>query len=140
MSYQCPIEIAFTPRGGSPVTLLAADGWLGDLPELAGEQSLFEADGVLTQEGFFRPLGGATVSFKLVIESDKSTLLAAQNAFIGNTLQASGTLSFIATDWRCDFQASILDTTPELPGDTGAPTLTKTLTIACGLPNYQILP
>lgn len=139
MSFQCPIDIAFTPRGGAASTLVPTDGWLGQLPELAAEQGLFENDGALTENSFFRPLGGATVSFKLIVEFDESTLLAAQNAFLSTDLPASGVLSFIADGWRCDFKAAIFDATPDLPGDTGKATLTRTLEILSGLPNYQII-
>lgn len=143
MTYQCPIAIEFTPRGGSGsvIVLVPADGWLSELPQFEASQQLYEADGVLLAEAFFRPLGGATVVFALAVEIDESTRLAAQNAFLANSLPASGELSFIATGWRCDFaQASISDVTPGLPSGTPAATHTRTLQVTTGLPAYSLTP
>lgn len=135
MSHQCPILIEFTPRGGAAVALVPADGWLAELPQFAAEQQLYEADGVMLAEAFFRPLGGATVSFTLAIETDEATRLAAQNAFRAATLPGSGVLSFIAATWRCDFpQAVLSEVTPGLPSGTPAATHTRTYQVTCGLP------
>jgi len=141
MSYQCPIQIEFTPRGGSSAVLVAAGGWLAELPQIAAEQQLYEAEGVLLADGFFRPLGSAVVSFTLAIETDEATRLAAQNAFSAVALQGSGGLSFIAETWRCDFpQAVISEITPALPSGTPAATLVRSLQITCGLPAYSLIP
>lgn len=136
MSYQSLIAIVFTPRGGSPTTLVEADGWLEVLPEFEASQRLRESDGVILAQSFFRPLGGATVSFQLGIETDEVTRLAAQNAFLGVSLSGSGELAFVADAWTATFEHAVLaDVTPSLPAGTGAPTLVRKYQVtASGIP------
>lgn len=138
MSHQCPILIEFTPRGGAAVALVPAGGWLSSLPVFQAAQQLYEADGVLTSEGFFRPLGGATVSFNLEIEVEDANHLSAQTAILSGDVAISGALAFVADTWRCDFShAAILALDPGLPSGTPEPIRIRALQVTCGLPVFS---
>jgi hypothetical protein len=126
MSIQSPYHITFTPVGGAAIPLVAVGDWLARLPAFEAQQDIYEADGVLLDYAWFRPMGGASISLTLAIEWDAADHGAAQSAFLDGAtlggvslLHVEGTLSFQPADEEADptvfFPAVIHSRTPALP-------------------------
>jgi len=125
MSAQIPFSINFTPRGGSPIALVPADGWLARMPVFTAEQRVYEAAGAATAEEFFRALGGAVITFDLAAETDESTAAAARNIHLDATMPTHGTIEFAAAGWVAEMDAAIQAVDTDLPSGTGAATVVR---------------
>lgn len=137
MSIQSPYSIVLTPAGGEPVTLVEAGGWLAELPAFEASQDLFETDGVLLADAFFRPLGNVAVSIEFTTEEDLADLATVLTAFLaaddspaGSLLQMSGALAVGGTEFAA---AVVTVITPDLPSGAAA-TLTRVFSIKTSLP------
>lgn len=140
---QSPYTITLTPAGGPAIELVAAGGWLAQLPDFSASQDLFETDGIMLAHGFFRPLGAVAVSIQLAVEREHADLLEALEAFLdasgigaGDLLQISGALTFIpddgsAPDTFTDAVVSLV--TPDLPSGPSSTTI-RDFSIKTSLP------
>jgi hypothetical protein len=82
MSYSSPVRIDWSPEGeNAVVTLTPRGGWLAGPLRMSGEQQLFEADGVLAPNGYFLPIGGATVTVTFETEEDMASHAEALEVF-----------------------------------------------------------
>jgi hypothetical protein len=126
MSAQIPFSITFTPRGGSPIALVPADGWLARMPVFTAEQRVYEAAGAATAEEFFRALGGAVLTFDLAAETDESTSAAARNIHLDATMPTHGVITFAAAEWAAEIDAALHALDTDLPAGTGAATVVRT--------------
>jgi hypothetical protein len=142
MSIQSPFTITFTPVGGAAIPLVAAGGWLAKLPVWDGQQDLYETDGVLLDNAYFRPLGGAVITMELALEWDAADHAAAQSAFLdGHTvagvslLHVEGALSFSSAGLADTvFSPAVISTrTPALPSGSVSSVVTELL-IATTIP------
>lgn len=129
MSIQSPHGILFQPQSGGTITLVAAGGWLAELPVFEAAQGLFEADGIQLAAAFFRPLGNVVVDIQFTTEVDHADLATALDVFLapdatpggGSLLEIRGTL--IITTGVCQCLNAVLTTVrPELPSGAAATT------------------
>jgi hypothetical protein len=139
MSIQSPYAITLTPPGGGAITLVAAGGWLTALPAFDASQAVFESDGILLGNAFFRPLGNVAVTITFTTEEDHEDLLALLNEFLdadgigsASVLTLSGLLTMGDIAEFADAVVSVV--TPDLPGGTGAATITRVYTVQTSIP------
>jgi hypothetical protein len=140
MSLQSPCSITFFPATGAHSHLVAAGGWLLAAPVFSAEQDLFEADGVLLGNAFFKPLGGALVTMEFTAEIPCADLLAAQQAHLLEASAAlcgmSGSLvitNSLGAELATVARAVILGITPDLPATEDA-TLSLAYVILASIP------
>jgi len=134
MSTQSPFSIIYTPEGGSPITLAEIGSWL-DWPTFEGSQNLFERDGVMAGNSFFRPLGGAVVAINFTVEEDMPDLISALDDFIDTPMPDGGSLAFDAEDGSDPiiFTHAVISITPALPTGPLA-TVARAISIQASLP------
>lgn len=119
---QSPVSIVFTPEGGPGIVIVAAGGWLDQLPGFDASQDLYEADGITLAHGYFRPLGNVTVECTITPEADHGDLAAALDAYLddGDVLEVAGTLS--VGEWV--FEDTVMTSeNPDLPSGPTSTTL-----------------
>lgn len=141
---QSPYTITLTPAGSmTPITLVAAGGWLAELPVWEASQGLFESDGVNLGQGYFRPLGGVVVIISFSVEAEHADLVTALEAFLDagtvgadDLLQISGAVTFTPPAGPATVFGEAVATavTPDLPSGPTA-TTTQAFTIQTTLPN-----
>jgi len=134
MSTQSPFSIIYTPEGQAPITLAEVGSWL-DWPTFEGSQSLFERDGVMAANSFFRPLGGAMVAITFTVEEDMPDLITALDDFIDTLMPDGGSLAFNAEDGTDPiiFPRAVISITPALPTGPVA-TVARSISIQASLP------
>jgi hypothetical protein len=141
---QSPYTIRLKPAGTeTQLVLVAAGGWLENLPTFEAAQVVFETDGVSLNHAFFRPLGGVTVTINFAVEHDHGDLAAALDAFLDaelidetSLLEIDGELSFLPEgggDATIFAEAAVRVITPELP-DTATATTLRVYQILTTLP------
>lgn len=132
-------RITFTPTGGDEVELAAAGSMLVDGLGISAESEVFEAEGVLADEDFFRPLGGAACRVTFEVEVAAADQGAVEVAMLADVpFGQTGELRFEipGADTLLFQSANLAEPRTTVPA-TGAPETRRRYEFATQPPNRE---
>lgn len=121
-------QITYTPDGESSIELAAAGDFFAAPFAVEGGQEIFEAEGVLADESFFRPLGGAAMRISFEVQkvvADRASQQAAHLDELPFTAAGALRVALDGGDYLLFSPAALIASRVSLPAIGGPETSTR---------------